>query len=337
MSTMKAVEIGKPGGSFALVEREVPEPGAGQVRIKISACGMCHSEALVKEGHWPGIRYPRVPGHEVAGVVDAVGSGVSAWKKGQRVGVGWEGGHCGSCIPCRRGDFINCASLQITGLSFDGGYADFLVVSAGSLARIPDALSFEEAAPILCAGVTTYNALRNSGARPGDVVAIQGIGGLGHLGVQFANKMGFKTVAISKGKDKEILAKKLGAHLYLDTEKTDTAAELMKLGGAKAILATAPSGRSISPLVNGLGHQGALVIAGASVDPIEVTAIQLIVQTRRIQGWASGSAIDSEEALNFCALTGIRPMIETFALEAAGEAYERMLANRVRFRAVLTV
>jgi D-arabinose 1-dehydrogenase-like Zn-dependent alcohol dehydrogenase len=332
---MNAVQVSRAGSEFELVQREVPQPGPGQVRIKIAACGICHSDVMVKEGHWPGLQYPRTPGHEVAGTIDEVGSNVTAWKKGQRVGVGWAGGYCGQCEPCRRGDPVNCLQLQIAGFVYDGGYAEYMIAPKEALAAIPPEISFEEAAPILCAGITTYNALRNSGARPGDLVAIQGIGGLGHLGVQFARKMGFKTVAISKGSNKQSLAEKLGAHTYINTEKTDPAVELTKMGGARVILGTAPSGKALSSLINGLGHQGELIVIGASMDPIQVTPVQLIMMRRRIQGWPSGSAIDSEDALKFCVLTGVRPMIEAFPLSQASDALNRVLSNQVRFRAVL--
>src|SRR4029453_2613633 len=286
---MKAIQISKPGGAFEIVEREIPRPGPNEVRLKVEACGICHSDMYTKEGTWPGLEYPRVPGHEIAGVIAEGGSGVPRWKKNQRVGVGWAGYHCGQCVPCRRGDFVNCEVHRITGLNYDGGYSEYMIAPVQALASIPDEISFEEAAPLLCAGITTFNALRHSGARAGDLVAIQGIGGLGHLALQFANKMGFKTVALSKGKEKEALARKLGAHIYLDAETQDLPAELQKLGGARVILATAPSGKAITPLINGLGHRGELVIVGASTDPIQVTAVQLIMLTKSIRGWPSGS------------------------------------------------
>jgi len=333
--TMKVVQVGKKGGPFETTEREIPAPGPGQVRIQVKACGICHSDVLTKEGLWPGIQYPRSPGHEIAGIVDAVGAGVTAWKKGQRVGLGWSGGYCGECQACRRGDFVLCARIQVPGINFDGGYADYVLAPASNLAPIPDELSFEEAAPILCAGVTTFNALRNSGARPPDLVAVQGIGGLGHLGVQFANKMGFKVAAISKGKDKEPLARKLGAHVYINADEGDPAAQLTALGGARVILATAPSGKSMSALIGGLGLRGELIVLGAGPDPIEANSFQLISQSRSVQGWASGGPADSEDALNFCALTGVRAMIETFPLEKASEGFDRMMSNKVRFRSVL--
>ena len=337
MAQMTAVQISRPGGPFEVVEREVPGPGPNQVRLKVQACGICHSDMFVKEGHWPGLQYPRVTGHEVAGVIDEVGAGATAWKKGQRVGVGWHGWHCGHCDPCRRGDFINCRNLRITGFSDDGGYAQYMIANADALALIPDSLSPSEAAPILCAGITTFNSLRHSGAGAGDLVAVLGLGGLGHLGVQFASKMGFRTVAIGRGKDKEPLALKLGAARYLDTDAVKVAEELTKMGGASVILATAPDSKAMSALIDGLGVGGKLLVVGASADPISVTPIQLIGNRRSIQGWPSGSARDSEDTLNFCALTGIRPMVETFPLEQAAAGYERMLSGKARFRVVLTM
>lgn len=337
MAQMTAVQIGRAGAPFEVVTREVQSPGPNQVRIKVQACGVCHSDVFVKEGHWPGLQYPRVTGHEVAGVIDEVGAGVTAWKKGNRVGVGWHGWHCGHCDPCRRGDFISCRNLRITGFHDDGGYAQYMIANSGSLALIPDALSPVEAAPILCAGITTFNSLRHSGARAGDLVAVQGLGGLGHLGVQFASKIGYRTVAIGKGKDKEALALKLGAERYLDVATVNVAEELAKLGGAAVILATAPNSKAMSDLIDGLGVGGKLLVVGASPDPITVSPIQLIGNRRAIQGWPSGSARDSEDTLNFCALTGIRPMIETFPLEQAAAGYERMLSGKARFRVVLTM
>jgi D-arabinose 1-dehydrogenase-like Zn-dependent alcohol dehydrogenase len=337
MAQMTAVQISRPGAPFEVVKREVPAPGPNQVRIKVQACGICHSDMFVKEGHWPGLQYPRVTGHEVAGVIDEVGPGASAWKKGQRVGVGWHGWHCGHCDPCRRGDFISCQNLRITGFSDDGGYAQYMVASSGALALIPESLTSVEAAPILCAGITTFNSLRHSGAGAGDLVAVLGLGGLGHLGIQFASKMGYRTVAIGRGKDKEPLALKLGAARYLDADAVKVAEELIKLGGASVILATAPDSKAMSALIDGLGVDGKLLVVGASADPISVTPIQLIGNRRSIQGWPSGSARDSEDTLNFCALTGIRPMVETFPLEQAAAGYERMLSGKARFRVVLTM
>lgn len=337
MSQMTAVQVSGPGGPFEVVKRAVPEPGANMVRIKIQACGICHSDAFVKEGHWPGLNYPRVTGHEVAGVIDAVGPGVTKLKNGQRVGVGWHGGHCGQCVPCRRGDFMGCQYFQVTGFQEDGGYAQYMLARFEAVAAVPDTFSPVEAAPILCAGVTTFNSLRHSGAQSGDLVAVQGLGGLGHLGVQFASKMGFHTVAIGRGRDKEALAMKLGATRYLDTDTTNAASELAKMGGASVILATAPNSKAMSDLIDGLGVGGKLLVVGASVDPIAVTPVQLIGARRSIQGWPSGTARDSEDTLNFCALTGIRPMVETFPLEQAAIAYDRMLSGKARFRVVLTM
>ena len=337
MNQMTAAQISRPGAAFEIVKRDLPEPGRGHVRIKVQACGVCHSDVFVKEGHWPDLQYPRITGHEVAGVIDEIGSEVTAWKKGQRVGVGWHGAHCGVCVPCRRGDFISCQNLRVTGFNDDGGYAQYMLARADVLALIPAALSPVEAAPILCAGITTFNSLRHSGAVAGDLVAVQGLGGLGHLGIQFANKMGYRTVAIGRGKDKEPLALKLGAAEYLDTDAVKVADKLNEMGGASVILATAPNSKAMSELIDGLGVGGKLLVVGASPDPINVTPIQLIGRRRSIQGWPSGTARDSEETLNFCALTGIRPMVETFPLEQAAAAYDRMLSGKARFRVVLTM
>ena len=334
---MRAAQIARPNGPFEIVEREIPRPDAGWVRVKVQACGICHSDSLVKEGHWPGLQYPRVPGHEVVGVVDAVGSGVSQWKPGQRVGVGWHGGHCGHCDSCRRGDFFGCqVALQITGISFDGGYADYLVAPAIALALVPEALPPAEGAPLMCAGITTYNALRNSNARPGDVVAVLGLGGLGHLGVQYAVKMGFKTVAIARGADKEPLARKLGAHHYLDSQAQDPAAELQKLGGAKVILATVTNGDAMSAVQGGLGINGTLVVIGAA-ESLQISPLVLISGRRSVKGWYSGTAIDSQDTLKFSVLTGVRSMNEVYPLEKVAEAYERMMSGKARFRVVLTM
>jgi len=334
MKKIKAVQVNQ-SGEWEHVEKELIKPAANQVRIKVAACGVCHSDAVVKNKVWPNIQLPRIPGHEVAGVIDEVGPNVTKWKPGQRVGVGWAGGRCGQCYACRRGDFILCENHQITGLHYDGGYQEYMIAPIEALAAIPDELSFADAAPLMCAGITTFNALRHSGASAGDVVAIQGIGGLGHLAIQFANKMGFKTVALSKGNDKEALAKKLGAHIYLNSETQNIQTELQKLGGARVILATAPSGKSITPLIDALGNKGELVIVGASNDPIAVNAMQLISRTRSIKGWPSGTAIDSEDALKFCALTGIRPMIQEYSLDQAENAFDDMMANKARFRSVI--
>jgi D-arabinose 1-dehydrogenase-like Zn-dependent alcohol dehydrogenase len=334
---MKVAQVPKPGADFQIVEREIPEPGAGQVLIRVKACGVCHSDVLTKEGSFPGIQYPRIPGHEVAGVIDEVGDGVIAWKKGQRVGVGWHGGQDGTCLQCRRGDFRNCQNLKIAGISYDGGYQQYMIAPVEALAALPDGLSDIDAAPLLCAGITTFNALRHSGALPGDVVAVQGVGGLGHLGIQFANKFGYNTVAIGRGSENAALAKKLGASAYIDSQATNAAAELQKMGGAQVILATAPSSKAMSALIDGLGPNGTLMVVGASYDPIEVTPVQLIFGSKRVQGWASGTPTDSEDTLRFAALTGVRPMIETYPLEKADEAYARMISGKAQFRVVLTM
>jgi D-arabinose 1-dehydrogenase-like Zn-dependent alcohol dehydrogenase len=334
---MKAVQVSQPGGNFEVVERPTPEPGRGQVRIKVEACGVCHSDAIVKESGWPGLQYPRVPGHEIAGRVDVVGADVTQWKPGQRVGVGWHGGHCFTCDPCRRGDFINCKFQKITALHFDGGYAEYVVVPAEAVALIPDDLPADEAAPLLCAGITVYNALRNSGARAGDLVAVQGIGGLGHLGIQYARQMGFRTVAIGRGGDKQALAKKLGAHEYIDTSAGDPSEALQKLGGASVVLATAPDSKSMSALINGLAPRGTLMVIGAGMESLTVTPLQLIPGSKSIRGWASGTARDSQDTLEFSSLSGVRPMIERYPLEKAADAFEQMISGRARFRVVLTM
>lgn len=334
---MRVALVPKPGADFQLVDREIPKPGAREVRIKVQACGICHSDVLTKDGAWPGIQYPRVPGHEVAGVVDELGAGVSDWKLGQRVGVGWHGGQDGTCLSCRRGDFRNCRNLKIPGISYDGGYQQYMVAPVEALAALPESLNAIEAAPLLCAGITTFNALRHSGAMPGDLVAVQGIGGLGHLGVQFANKFGYKVAAIGRGSENAALAKKLGASHYIDSKATNAAEALQKLGGAQVILATAPSSKAMSELINGLGPNGKLMVIGATFDPIEVTPLQLISGSRTIQGWAAGTPTDSEDTLRFAELTGVRPMIETYPLEKAAEAYARMLSGQAQFRVVLTM
>ena len=334
---MKAAQISRAGGEFEIVEREIPEPAAGHVRIKVQACGVCHSDVLTKEGSWPGIVFPRVPGHEVAGVIDQVGPGVSSWKKGQRVGVGWHGGQDNTCRECRRGDFRNCQNLKVSGISYDGGYQEYMVAPVEALVSIPDALGDVEAAPLLCAGITTYNALRHSGALPGDLVAVVGVGGLGHLGIQFASKFGYNVAAIGRSPENAMLAKKLGANTYIDSKATSAAGELQKLGGARVILATAPSSKAMSELIDGLGPNGTLMVVGAAFDAIEVTPVQLIRGSRRIQGWASGTPADSEDTLRFAELAGVRPMVETYPLEKAGEAYVRMLSGKAQFRVVLTM
>ena len=338
MAKMRAVQVTRPKGSLEIVEREIPDPGAGWVRVKVEACGICHSDAMAKEGTWPGIEYPRVPGHEIAGNIDAIGPGVLGWTRGQRVGVGWHGGHCGYCDSCRRGDFVTCqVALQIPGIAYDGGYAEYMIAPAGALALIPDGLSSVDAAPLVCAGVTTFNSLRNSGARPGDLVAILGIGGLGHLGVQFAAKMGFNTVAIARGLDKEPLARKLGANSYIDSHAQDPAKELLKLGGAKVVLATVTNGDAMSAVLAGLGVNGKLIILGAAAEPLQVPGIPLLVGRRSILGWPSGSSIDSQDTLFFSAQTGVRSMNEVFPLARATEAYDHMMSGKARFRAVLTI
>jgi D-arabinose 1-dehydrogenase-like Zn-dependent alcohol dehydrogenase len=330
-------QVPKPGMDFQMVERKIPEPGAGQVRIKVQACGVCHSDAFTIEGTWPGIQYPRVPGHEVAGIVHEVGPGISAWKTGQRVGVGWHGGHDGTCRQCRRGDFRNCEHLQVPGISYDGGYQQYMIAPVEALVPIPESLQDVEAAPLLCAGITTYNALRHGGAFPGDLVAVEGIGGLGHLGIQFANKFGYKVAAIGRGSDTAALATQLGASVYIDSASTKPAEALRQLGGAQVILATAPSSKAMSELVDGLAPNGRLMVVGATADPIEVTPIQLITGMRTIQGWNTGTPADGEDTLQFAELTGVRPMIETYALQRAGEAYARMMSGHARFRVVLTM
>jgi D-arabinose 1-dehydrogenase-like Zn-dependent alcohol dehydrogenase len=336
---MRAVQVAQPNAAFELVERPVPEPGDGEVRLRVEACGICHSDVLTKDGLFPGIRYPRVPGHEVVGVIDAVGARVAGWRRGDRAGVGWHGGQCGWCDACRRGDFFACQTeTRITGITSDGGYADYLVARAEAVARVPDELSAVDAAPLMCAGVTTFNALRNSGARGGDVVAVLGVGGLGHLGVQFAAKMGFDTVAIARGADKREFVEKLGARVYIDSEKQDPAAELAKMGGARAILATVTSGAAMSAVLGGLGVDGVLEVVGAPADPISVPAyLGLIAHRSAVQGWASGRPVDSEETMAFAVQTGIRPMTELYPFDRTPEAYDRMMSGKARFRVVLTM
>jgi D-arabinose 1-dehydrogenase-like Zn-dependent alcohol dehydrogenase len=337
MPKMKAVQVPKPGADFELVEREIPKPSPGHVRIRVQACGVCHSDVVTKDGLLPGISYPRVPGHEIAGVIDEVGGGVTTWKKGERVGVGWHGGQDGTCSECRRGDFANCASTIVCGISYDGGYQEFMVAPVEALARVPAALDPAEAAPLMCAGITTFNALRRSGALPSDLVAVQGIGGLGHLGIQFAKKSGYRVAAIGRGPSNAALATRLGADVYIDSAAGDAAAELQKLGGARVILATAPSGKSMSGLVGGLGANGTLLVIGASTDPIEVPTVQLIFGRKRIQGWSAGIPTDSEDTLRFAEMTGVRPMIEKYPLVKAAEGYERMMSGKAEFRVVLTM
>jgi D-arabinose 1-dehydrogenase-like Zn-dependent alcohol dehydrogenase len=337
MAKMKAVQVPKPGGDFELVEREIPQPGPGYVRIRVQACGACHSDVLVKEGLWPGITYPRVPGHEIAGVIDETGPGVTLWKKGQRVGVGWFGGQDGTCLACRRGDFGMCANLKVCGISYDGGYQEYMVAPVEAVAAMPESLDAAEATPLLCAGITVFNALRHSGALPSELVAVQGVGGLGHLAIQFAQKCGYRVAAVGRGAENAALAKKLGAHVYIDSIATNAASELQKLGGARVILATAPSSKSMSALFDGLGANGTMMVLGAAPEPIEVTPIQLIVAHRNLQGWPSGIPTDSEDTLRFAEMTGVRPMIEKFPLAKAAEAFNRMMSGKAEFRVVLTM
>jgi len=337
IAPMTIAQVPKAGADFEIVEREIPKPGAGHVRIKVQACGVCHSDVFVKEGLWPGIQYPRVPGHEVTGIIDELGAGVSEWKQGQRVGVGWHGGQDNTCVECRRGHFLYCHNPKVAGISYDGGYQQYMVAPVEALAAIPDTLSAAEAAPLLCAGVTTFNGLRHSGALPGSLVAVQGLGGLGHLGIQFGNKFGYKVAAIGRGSENAALAKKLGASVYIDSKSTNAAEALQKLGGADAILATAPNSKAMSELIDGLGPNGKLIVVGISPDPIEVTPLQLISGERAIQGSAVGTPTDSEDTLRFAELTGVRPMIETYPLEKAAEAYARMMSGNAQFRVVLTM
>jgi len=334
---MKIAIVPKPGADFELQEREIPQPGPGQVRIRVQACGICFSDYLVKNGLWPGLTYPRSPGHEVAGVIAEIGPGVTSWKRGQRVGVGWHGGQDNTCLFCRRGDFANCAQQKITGFHFDGGYAEYMIAPVEALAAMPDSLDAAEAAPLLCAGITTYNSLRRNGAMPGDLVAVLGIGGLGHLGVQFANKFGYRVAAISRGKDSEALARKLGAHIFIDSAATNAATELQKLGGAQVILATAPSGKAMTDLLPGLAPRGTMLVIGASGDPVQASTGLMIQGSKRIQGWASGIPTDSQDTLRFAELTGVRPMIEKFPLDRVNEAYAHMMSGKAQFRVVLTM
>lgn len=338
MAKMRAVQVAKAGGPLELVEREILAPGAGQVRVRVHACGICHSDALTVEGYLPGINYPRVPGHEAAGVVDALGADVPGWKVGDRVGIGWFGGSCGYCDSCRRGDFLTCTiNPQVTGISWDGGYADYMIVPREALARIPDELSFVDAGPLMCAGVTTFNSLRNSGARAGDLVAVHGIGGLGHLGVQFAARMGFHTVAIARGAEKAELSKRLGAHEYIDSTAGDPGKALAKLGGAKVIISTVTSGGAMEEMLGGLGIDGKLIALGVSQEPIAVTSIQLIGGRKSVAGWPSGSSIDSQDTLRFSAYTGVRPIVQELPLERAADGYKMMMDNTARYRVVLTM
>jgi D-arabinose 1-dehydrogenase-like Zn-dependent alcohol dehydrogenase len=336
MATMRAMQVSEKGGDFELVEREVPSPGRGEVLVRVHACGVCHSDMMAKEGAFPGVSFPVVPGHEVAGEVAEIGEGVNGWEQGQRVGVGWFGGNCGWCEQCRRGDFIGCHNMGIPGVTEDGGYADYVLVKASALAAIPDDLADADAAPLLCAGITTFNALRNSDAVGGDLVAVLGVGGLGHLGIQFASKLGFRTVAIARGTDKEELARELGADEYIDSTAGDPAEALQALGGARVILSTISSGEVNTEVIGGLGQRGELIVVGAAPDPIEASPIDLIGANRTVSGHASGTSMDSQDTLAFSSLTGVRPRIETLPLEQAQEAYDRMMAGDARFRMVLT-
>ena len=334
---MKVAQVTKPGADLEIMEREIPQPPPNHVRIRVQACGICFSDHLTKDNLWPGIQYPRVPGHEVAGVIDEPGAGVTQWKKGQRVGVGWHGGQDNTCLACRRGDFGNCVNLKIPGITYDGGYAESMIAPVEALALMPESLDAAEAAPLMCAGITTFNSLRHAGALPGDLVAVQGIGGLGHLGIQFASKFGYKVAAVGRGPENAALAKKLGASAYIDSQATNAADELQKMGGAKVILATAPSSKAMSSLVNGLGMNGKMVVLGATPEPIEVSPFQLIAGKKSIQGWPSGIPTDSEDTLRFAELTGVRPMIEKYPLAKVNEAYARMFSGKAQFRVVLTM
>jgi D-arabinose 1-dehydrogenase-like Zn-dependent alcohol dehydrogenase len=337
IAPMKAAQIPKPGADFQIVEREIPKPGAREVRIKVQACGICGSDVFTKEGTWPGIQYPRVPGHEVVGIVDELGVGVTGWQKGQRIGVGWHGGHDNTCRWCQRGDFRNCQNLKVPGISYDGGYQQYMVAPLEAVTPVPESLNDVEAAPLLCAGIATYNALRHGGTMPGDLVAVLGVGGLGHLGVQFANKLGYKVAAIGRGPESARLAKKLGATFYIDNKVSNAAVALQRLGGAQVVLATAPSSIAMSELIDGLAPHGKLIVLGVSSDPIGVTPLQLVPANKTIQGWATGSTADEEDTLRFAELSGVRPMVETYPLERAAEAYERMLSGKAQFRVVLTM
>jgi D-arabinose 1-dehydrogenase-like Zn-dependent alcohol dehydrogenase len=336
MATMRVVQVPRANGPLEIVERKVPDPGPGSVRIKVLACGICHSDSFTKEGLYPGLQFPRVPGHEVAGVIDAVGSGVAGWDPGTRVGVGWNGGYCGRCDHCRRGDFFACVNGQVTGITFDGGYGEYMVAPISGVARMPAELTPVDAAPLMCAGLTTFNALRNSGARPGDVVAILGLGGLGHLGVQYAAKMGFHTVAIGRGKDKEPLARQLGASVYIDNGAQKPGEELQKLGGAKVVLATVTTGDAMSATESGLAVNGTLLVLGAA-ESMQVSPMWLLSGCRSVKGWNSGTSIDSQDTLAFSARTGVRSMNEVLPLERAAEGYDRMMSGKARFRVVLKI
>ena len=335
MATMTAVQVAEPGGEFQIVERDIPDPAPGEVRIQVKACGICHSDEFVKQGTFPGLEFPRVPGHEVTGRIDAVGEGVDMWSEGDRVGVGWHGGHDFTCRACRDGDFVNCENGKVTGISFDGGYAEYMCAPSEAVARMPDDLDFDEAAPLLCAGITTFNALRNSGLTPGDRVAVQGVGGLGHLGIQYAANFGCEVIALSRGTDKKELAHNLGAHHYIDTTDGDPAEKLLALGGADVLLATAPNSQAITDVAGGLARDGVLMVVAATMEPIEISPMQLIMGRKSVQGWPSGSADDSEDTMNFSALNDVAPMVETFPLTEVTEAYDTMINNDARFRVVL--
>ena len=337
VATMKVAQIASPGGDFQIVTRQIPQPKPGHVRIKVQACGVCHSDAFTKQGAWPGIEYPRVPGHEVVGVVDELGADVTGWKHGQRVGVGWHGGHDGTCPSCRRGDFRNCRDRRIPGISYDGGYQEYMLAPVEALVAVPGSLRDAEAAPLLCAGMTTFGALRHSGALPGDLVAVLGIGGLGHLAIQFANKFGYKVAAIARGTRSERLARQLGASVYIDSTAANPAEELQRLGGAQVIVATAPSSKAMSQVVDGLAPNGKLLVVGVAPEPIEITPAQLIIGVRSIQGWAAGTPVESEDTLRFAEQSGVRPLVETYPLERAAEAYARMMSGAAQFRVVLTM
>jgi D-arabinose 1-dehydrogenase-like Zn-dependent alcohol dehydrogenase len=337
MARMKAVQVSKAHGDWELVEREIPQPGPRQVRVKVEACGVCHSDVVVKEGVWPGLQFPRIPGHEISGRIDAVGADVTNWKVGQRVGVGWHGGHCFVCDPCRRGQFILCVNGKVTGISHDGGYAEYMISPAEAVAAMPDDLKDDEAAPLLCAGITVFNSLRNSIARAGDTVAVQGVGGLGHLGIQYARQMGFNTIAIGRGADKADFVKKLGARHYIDGEAGDPVEQLKKMGGAKVILATAPDAKAMSALPAGLKPAGELLVIGVPMEPLSINVVDILMSQRTIQGWPSGTAKDSEDTLRFSVQSGVRPMIEKYPLEKINDAWAQMTSGKARFRVVLTI
>ena len=335
MAKMRAVQVPGPNMPFEVVEKEIPSPQKGSVRVKVQACGICHSDSFTKEGKFPGIQYPRVPGHEIAGVIDALGEDTGNWKVGDRVGIGWHGGHCKTCSSCRRGDFITCSRLKIPGISYDGGYAEYLIAPIEGLALVPDNLLPVEVAPLMCAGITTFNALRNSGAIAGETVAILGIGGLGHLAIQFAAKMGFRTIAIARGKEKQPLSEKLGAHHYIDSDSQKVSEELRKLGGAKVILSTVTSTKAVNAAIDGLAVDGKLLIVGIPEESISVPVLGLVGGRRMIKGWPSGTSIDSQDTLSFSALSGVRSVNQVFPLEKAAEAYELMMSGKAKFRVVL--